>query len=155
MIDRNAVGRPGKPRSVEVEKGRLRFFAKAIGETNPIYFAEDAARAAGFRSLPVPPTFPFCLEMDRPEPFEDLLELGIDLGAILHGEQSFVYHAPICAGDRITIESRITDIYEKKGGALEFLVQDYVFKNQEDDLVAEMRRVIVVRNQAAGGANAV
>lgn len=146
MIDRKHIGRAGRPRTVEVEKGRLRFFAKAIGETDPIYFDEGVARAAGYRSLPAPLTFPFCLDMDRPDPFDDLREMGIDLGTILHGEQGFAHHAPICAGDRINIASRITDIYDKKGGALEFLVQDYTFTNQEDVLVAEMRRVIVVQN---------
>ena len=41
---------------------------------------------------------------------------------------------------------KVTDIYDKKGGALEFLVQEYTAKNQDDVLVAEMRRTIVVRN---------
>lgn len=146
MIDKNHIGRESHPHTVEVEKGKLRFFSKVIGETNRIYFDEEAAQAAGYRSLLAPPTYPFCLDMDRPNPFDDLQAIGIDLGTILHGEQSFVYHAPVCAGDRITITSKITDIYDKKGGALEFLVQDYSFTNQNDLLVAEMRRVILVRN---------
>ena len=68
MIDRKFIGYRTEPFTVEVEKGRLRMFAKAIGETDPIYTDEAAAQAAGYRSLPVPPTFLFCLEMEQPDP---------------------------------------------------------------------------------------
>lgn len=146
MIDRKHIGRVFGVHTAEVEKGRLRFFAKSIGETNPIYYDEGAARAAGYRSLPAPPTFVFCLDMEKENPFKELDEMGINLGKMLHAEQSFTYHAPICAGDSITIENRVSDIYDKKGGALEFVVQDYTARNQEGTLVAEMRRVLVVRN---------
>ena len=146
MIDRKHIGRRSAPHTAEVEKGRLRFFARAIGETDPVYTDEEAARAAGYPSLPAPPTFAFCLEMEKPNPFEDLEAMGIDLGKVLHAEQSFQYHAPICAGDSLTFETRVSDIYDKKGGALEFVVQDCSVRNQTGTLVAELRRVIVVRN---------
>lgn len=146
MIDRKHIGLRSTPHTVEVEKGRLRFFAKAIGETNPIYTDEKAARAAGYASLPAPPTFAFCLEMEKPNPFEDLEAMGVDLGKVLHAEQSFHYHAPICAGDSLTFETQVSDIYDKKGGALNFVVQDCQVFNQARALVAELRRVIVVRN---------
>jgi acyl dehydratase len=51
-----------------------------------------------------------------------------------------------CAGDRITVQSRIDDIYSKKNGALEFVVKSSRAVNQNNELVAEMRSVIVVRN---------
>ena len=60
-MDRNAIGRESKPAINEVEKGSIRKFAEAIGETNPIYFEEAAARAAGYRSVVAPPTFPTTL----------------------------------------------------------------------------------------------
>ena len=134
------------PHSVDVEKGRLRFFAKAIGETDPVYTDEEAAHAAGYRSLLAPPTMAFCLEMDKPEPFAVLKELGVDLGRILHGEQAFEYHADICAGDTLTYRTKVSDIFDKKDGALEFIVEDTTVTNQEGARVATMRRTIVVRN---------
>ncbi len=146
MIDKKYIGLKSTPHTVEVEKGRLRFFAKAIGEVDPIYFDEEAAKAAGYSSLLAPPTFSFCLDMEKPNPFEDLETMGIDLGKVLHAEQSFDYHAPICAGDSLTFENQVSDIYDKKGGALEFVVQDCRVKNQTGTTVAELRRVIVVRN---------
>ncbi len=56
--------------------------------------------------------------MDAQDPFAFLDVLGVDIGRILHGEQSFTYHAPVVAGDRLAFESRISDIVDKKGGAL-------------------------------------
>ncbi len=58
MIDRTCIGRAVPSHTVEVEKGRLRFIAKAIGETNPIYTDEAAARDAGYASLSVHPRSP-------------------------------------------------------------------------------------------------
>ena len=131
---------------LEIEKGRLRFFAKATGETNPIYTDEAAAKAAGYPSLPVPPTFLFAAELDAGTLMPALHEMDVNLPRILHGEQQFTYLAPVCAGDTITVESRISDIYDKKNGALEFVVKDSTVTNQRGKQVAEMRSVIVVRN---------
>ena len=75
-----------------------------------------------------------------------LNDMGVNLQRILHGEQQFTYHAPMCAGDTITVESTFTDIYDKKNGALEFLVKDSVITNQHGTHVADMRCVVVVRN---------
>jgi acyl dehydratase len=72
--------------------------------------------------------------------------LGVPIGRILHGEQSFTYHAPVCAGDVLSVESRISDIYSKKGGALEFIVKDSLLKDAQGKAVVEARSVIVVRN---------
>ena len=59
MLNDSCVGEALTCYSVEVEKGRLRLFAKAIGQTDRVHFDEPAARAAGYRSLPLPPTFLF------------------------------------------------------------------------------------------------
>ncbi|MBN9390974.1 MAG: MaoC family dehydratase N-terminal domain-containing protein [Chloroflexi bacterium] len=146
MIDKSFIGWVSPPSTVEVEKGRLRFFAKAIGETNPLYTNEEAAQAAGYRSLPLPLTFLFCLEMENPSSFKLLETLKVSLARILHGEQSFTYHYPVCAGDCVTFQSTVSDIYSKKGGALEFIVQETTARNQDGVLVGEMRNTIVVRN---------
>jgi acyl dehydratase len=150
MIDRAYIGRVLPAHTVEVEKGRLRFFAKAIGERNPVYSDETAARAAGFCSLPVPPTFLFSLDNEKADPFAYLTEMGVDLRRILHGEQSFTYRAPVCAGEMLTFSSRIADIYSKKGGALEFVVKETTVSNSAGTMVAELRSVIVLRGAGQG-----
>jgi acyl dehydratase len=149
-IDRRHVGETSEPRTVDVEKGFLAFFAKATGETNPIYFDEAAARAAGHPAIPAPPTYLFSLHLAAPARRGDLLDpvggMGIDMRRILHGEQSFTYHRPIYAGDRLTLTTTTADIYEKKGGALEFVVQETKAVGQDGVIRAEMRAVVVVRN---------
>lgn len=147
MIDRSQIGVVSEPRFIEVEKGQLRFFAKATGETNPIYFDEQAARRAGHPSLPAPPTYAFTLHLGAPAIRGGLADLGIDVRRVLHGEQSFTHHRMMYAGDLITIVTRTHDIYERKGGTLEFVVQDTTLANQRGELCVEMRTVIVVRNR--------
>ena len=145
MIDRKFIGYRTPSFEVEVEKGRLRLFAKAIGETDPIYNDETAAKAAGYSSLPVPPTFFFCLEMERADPYDWFRDLDLPLGHVLHGTQAFTYHRTACAGDVLTIDGEVTDIYDKKGGALEFIVQKNRVRNAAGEPVAEFDRTVVVR----------
>lgn len=146
MIDKRFIGHVMPTFSAVVEAGRLRFFAKATGQTDPLYSDEAAARAAGHPGLPVPPTFLFCLEMESPDPAAIRNLLGMDYRSLLHGEQGFVYHAMAYAGDTLTFEQRIEDIYDKKGGALEFVVRKTRVTNQHQQLVAGLRCVTVIRN---------
>ena len=146
MLDRSYIGKSFPPHSVEIEKGQLRFFAKAVGETNPIYTDEDAAKAAGYSSLPAPPTFGLSMNLAVPDPFAKYIKMGVDLGRVLHGEQQFEYLGPICAGDTITLNGTIKDIYDKKGGALEFLIEQVTMTNQHGVMVGRMVVTTVVRN---------
>ena len=146
MIDRKFIGYKSRPFDTEVEKGRLRLFAKAIGESNPIYSDEIAAKAAGYRAIPVPPTFLFCLEMEQPQPYRWFRDVGIPLSRVLHGGQSFRYQKTACAGDVLTFNAEIVDIYDKKNGALEFVIQDVYITDQSNAPVADFSRTIVIRH---------
>jgi len=145
MVDRSCIGRILPPHTADVEPGRLRFFAKAVGETRPEYVDEEAARAAGLPGLLALPTYALCLDLDVPDAFAWLRDLGVDLPRVLHGAQSFRYFAPIHAGDRLTFAARIEDVYEKRGGALTFIVKETDVTNQDGVKVAEMRATIIVR----------
>jgi acyl dehydratase len=146
MLDRQYIGHTMPKFSATVEKGRLRFFAKAIGETDPVYTDEAAAQAAGHPGLPVPPTFLFCLEMESPDPAAIRNLLGLDYRRLLHGEQGFTYHRMAYAGDVLSFEQRIEDIYDKKGGALDFVLRKTRVTNQHGEHVADLRTVTVQRN---------
>ena len=146
MIDRSNIGRELPPLTVDVEKGQLRFFAKATGQNDPVYLDDAAAKAAGFAALPAPPTFLFSLDLMQPDPFAFYRGLGVDLNRILHGEQRFRYAEPICAGDTITLRTRIADLYDKKNGAMEFIVLETDATNQRGEDVGGMTRIVVVRN---------
>jgi hypothetical protein len=146
MIDKKWIGHVLPPSVLPIELGRLKFFAKAIGERDPIYTESKAARAAGFRDVPAAPTFLFAAELDSKAIDTLLLTLEIPVERLLHGEQSFKYYGTACAGDTITVRSRIADIYQKKNGALEFVVKLSHATNQQDELIAEMRSILVCRN---------
>ncbi len=146
MFDASFIGKEYDSFAMEIEKGRLRLFAKAIGETDPIYLDEKAARVAGYRSLPAPPTFPFTIAMEANQPFLVLEDLGIDKTRSVHGDQSFAFRGEICAGDVISGRQKIVDMYEKKGGALLFIVTETRLTNQRDEPVCDLRTTIVVRN---------
>ena len=146
MIDRQCIGHAMPSFEVLVEKGRLHFFAKATGQTDPVYWDEVAARAAGHPALPVPPTFLFCLEMASPDPAAIRHLLGMDYRRLLHGEQGFTYHSLAYAGDVLRFEQRIEDIYDKKGGALEFVLRKTRVTKQRGKPVADLRTVTVLRN---------
>jgi len=145
MADKSLIGHKLDKFSVDVEKGRLRFFAKAIGETDPVYTNEEAAKAAGHRALPVPPTFLKCLEGEGRDLTTFLKLVNFDLGRILHAEQSFVYHAMAYAGDVLHFDASITDVYEKKGGALQFVVMESRVTNQDGVHIADVRSSLVQR----------
>lgn len=153
MVDTAHIGYRHPPHSVEVERGKLLFFAKAIGEANPLFVDEAAARAAGLPGLAAPPTYAFSLELDQPKPFAILSALGVRLDRILHGTQRFIYHVPICAGDRITLQSVVEDIYEKKGGAMAFIVMRTTATNQRGEIAVEMTKTVVVRQSRGGSRN--
>ena len=147
MVDQSAVGRSFTPVTARVEPGRLRFFLNTLGEQNPVYRDEAAARVAGYSARPIPPTYLFCLElMDAERPFEFLTELNIDLARVLHGEQRFTYHAPVVVGDTLTFKSRVTGVADKKGGAMTMVVVETAVTNQHGAHVADTARTIVVRN---------
>ena len=137
-VDPAIIGTELAPTTLTVDAGRLRFFAKAIGETDPIF--GDV----------VPPTFLFAIELENPDPFEWATRFGIDLRFVLHGEQSFTYHSVARAGDVLTASPKIVDAYSKKGGALDFIVKETAVTRADGSAVADLRSVIVVRNPGVG-----
>jgi len=135
LIDRKWIGHEVAKSVLDIERGRLKFFAKAVGETNPIYTDEAAAKAAGYADLP-----------DSGSMFALFDLLSVPLSKLLHGEQGFEYLAPVVAGDTVTVSSRVKDIYDKRGGALEFVETESTAVNQHGATVAKMRNVSVIRN---------
>ena len=146
MIDKRHIGTVLPTFTTTVSAQRLRFFAKATGQDDPVYIDEAAAKAAGHPALPLPPTFLLCLESESPHATATRELLGLDYRRLLHGEQGFVYHAVAHAGDTLSFEPRIADIYDKKNGALEFVVRETRVSNQHGELVAELRAVTVMRH---------
>jgi acyl dehydratase len=145
-IDKKHVGHKFQAFTTTVEAGKIRLFCKAIGEENPIHLDEAAAKAAGYRTIVAPPTFITAVTNDDPHKGGLLKLIDVDIGWILHGEQHYEYFAPIHVGDRLTCQQKVTDVYDKKGGALWFVVSDIDVTGEGGKQVARARSITVVRN---------
>jgi len=143
MLDKSLIGRESEPVVHDVEKGAIRRFVEALGDPNPLYIDEEAARAAGHPGLVAPPTFPAALTGN--ERFRHSLDLGTR--SLLHGEQQFEYGRPIVAGDRITVKTRVADVQERAGasGPMDILVLEDEGRDAQGALVFKARSVLVLR----------
>ena len=147
MIDKKHVGYNFPSVTIPVEEGRLKFFAKSLGETNKIYLDPVAARESGLPGLLAPPTFAFVLEIESLDLNDFMDFLGVRLEKLLHGEENFKYYAAIYAGDFITVNKKITDIVDKKDGAMQFVISDNTMTNQYGKMVAETRTNYIFRHK--------
>lgn len=144
-MDQEMEAKGRSRRSISVELGQLKLFAKAIGESDPIHFDQAAAEAAGLRAPLAPPTFSYALGALAFGSESWSEELGIDPASLLHGEQTFEYFQPIHAGDVLLLQRQVVDRYEKKGGKLSFVVVDTSATNQRNELCVRSRMVGVIQ----------
>jgi acyl dehydratase len=128
-VNQAAVGKTYPPATYEVGREKIREYAHALGITNPVHHHREAAEAAGFRNVVAPPMF--CVVYSAPALGPAVVdpEVGINLPAMVHGGQEFVWGEPVCAGDEITTEVKVTEIYEKGGNG--FYVFESVSTNQD------------------------
>ena len=95
-----------------------------------------------------PPTFPFFLQADSPIVSGYLPDVGIPITDVLHGEPSYTFHDVMCAGDRVRVTRRVVDVYDKKGGALEFVAFESEVRHADSGaLVAVGRQVMIWRHR--------
>lgn len=146
-VDRSYIGTTGKPVTMHIERGKIREFAKAIKEDDPLYFDEEyAKREAGG----VMPPVTFLRTVEQWHDGEGRPRMPMDLKRALHGEQEFEFLKPIFVGDVLTAVSRITDVYEKvgkRGGTMTFVVTETEFTNQRGEVGARARQVSIETGQ--------
>lgn len=143
MLDKSLIGRESEPVVQDVERSAIRRFAEALGDANPIYVDEGAARAAGHPGIVAPPTFATTLVVN------DRFRHSLDLGTrnVLHGEQVIEMVRPLVAGDRITVKSRVADVQERTGpsGTMDFLVIEDEGRDGQGELVFRTRETLILR----------
>src|SRR5437660_7310806 len=110
MFDKSKVGQSFSPFTFEVERGKIRELALAIGDDNPIYQSKEAAQAAGYPDVPIYPTSPttFAFWGNR-QMVSQLSSLGINLMRVLHGEEEYEYLVPIYPADTLTGVMKLVD----------------------------------------------
>lgn len=141
-LNRDFIGRtfpPSEP--YEVSRVKIREFADAIGDSNPVYRDQEAAKAAGHPDVIAPPTFPIVVSLGGAGLADP--DLGLNYAMVVHGEQRFEYTRPLRAGDVVTCTATITEI--RTIGSNEKLVLETDVKTVEGELVCKSYNTIVER----------
>ncbi|HZE14700.1 MAG TPA: MaoC family dehydratase N-terminal domain-containing protein [Mycobacterium sp.] len=149
-LNRTFIGREFPASATyEVSRELIRRFAEAIGDTNPAYTDVEAAKALGHRDVVAPPTFLTVLNFrfaDEGPVFHP--ELGVDYSRIVHGEQRFVHHRPVYAGDVLKVTTSLIDI--RDAGRNELLTIKGSVTDEAGAPVADVYTTLVSRGTAAG-----
>ncbi len=148
MFDKSKVGQSFPPFTIEVERGKIRELALAIGDDNPIYQSKENAQAAGYPDVPLYPTAPTMFVLwGNPKMVDQLAELGINLIHVLHAEEEYEYLGPVYPGDTLTGQMKLVDAKSRhtQSGSMDFLVIEIDYTNQHGTLVLKAREALFVR----------
>ena len=135
-----AIGTESRSLTHDVEKGAIKRFAEAVGDSNPLWTDEVAARNARYGGLVAPPTFLRSVRFERPQPPFDT-----PFRRILDGGSEWEYFEPVRVGDQITAIARITDVSERSGrlGTMLLTVIGISYVNQFDHVVATQSNTMI------------
>ena len=148
MFDKSKIGQSFPPFTIEVERGKVRELALAIGDDNPIYMTKEEAQAAGYADVPLFPTSPTTFGFwGNRKMVSQLVSLGINVVRVLHGEEEFEYLAPIFPGDMLTGVLTIADCKTRQGktSSMDIITIEVNYTNQHGTPVLKTREVMVVR----------
>jgi acyl dehydratase len=142
-VSTEAVGKEYPETTYEVGLEKIREYANAVGQAEPVHHDREAARQAGFRDVVAPPMFAVVYSAPALGPAILDPDVGINFAAMVHGGQEFVWGEPVCAGDEITTRAKVQEIYEKDGKG--FYVFESVSTNQDGDEVVRATWTNIVR----------
>jgi acyl dehydratase len=142
-VKTEAVGKEYPATTYEVGLEKIREYANAVGQNEPVHHDREAAKAAGFRDVVAPPMFAVVYSSPAMGPAILDPEVDINFAAMVHGGQEFVWGEPVCAGDEITTRAKVSEIYEKDGKG--FYVFESVSTNQDGDEVVRATWTNIVR----------
>lgn len=101
-VNPDFVGRTYPPSGpYAVDAALIASFAAAVGATDPVHTDPGAAHAAGYADVIAPPTMAVRFAQAADRAYVADPEAGIDFSRVVHGEQRFVHHRPITAGDEV------------------------------------------------------
>lgn len=132
---------PSAPYLVGREK--VREFARTLGESDPVYFEPEVARARGFADVVAPPTYAIRLSMAAAEKVVMDPDLGLDYTRVVHGDQRFDYTRPIVAGDELVTTVTIDGIRSAAGN--DILTTRAEIRTMSGELVVTSLSTLVAR----------
>jgi|SRR5947209_4620918 len=142
-LNTDAIGKTYAPTTYAVGREKIREYAAAVGETNPLHHDLDAARAAGYEDLVAPPMFVVVYAARSVGPAVLDPDVGINLMMMVHGGQEFRWGPVVVARDEITTTSKVKDISER--GGMGFYVFESVSENQRGETVCTGTWTNIVR----------
>lgn len=137
VIDRAKIGFSTEPSTAVVDPWRVQLFCQATGESDPKAWAPGT---------PIPPTLLKAIDGEHFSSAKLMALLNVPLRSILHAEQAFEFSAPVLAGDEVEVQRTVSDIVDKRGGAMTFITVDTAYRVRSRP-VATSRQTIMVRNQ--------
>ena len=142
-LNTEAIGKTYPPTTYAVGREKIREYAAAVGETNPLHHDLDAARSAGYTDLVAPPMFAVVYSARSMGPAVLDPDIGISLALMVHGGQEFRWGPVVVAGDEITTTTTVKDISER--GGMAFYVFESVSENQRGEQVCAGTWTNIVR----------
>ncbi len=142
-VKTEAVGKTYEPTTYAVGREKIREYASAVGETNPLHHDVEAARAAGYVDVVAPPMFAVVFSSRAVGPALFDPEVGLNFAMMVHGGQEFRWGPLVVAGDEITTAASVKDISER--GGMGFYVFESVSKNQDGETVCTATWTNIVR----------
>jgi acyl dehydratase len=142
-VDTQAVGKTFPPTVYAVGREKIREYAHAVGETNPLHLDLDAARDAGHADLVAPPMFAVVYGLPAVAPALFDPEVGVNFAMLVHGAQEFDWGPLVVAGDEISTSVSVKAIDQR--GELGFYVFESVSENQRGQQVCRGTWTNIVR----------
>lgn len=132
-VNTSAVGKSYAPTTYAVGREKIREYAHAVFEADPLHLDVEAARRAGYADLVAPPMFCVVYSAQALAPAMFDSEVGINFALMVHGAQEFRWGPLVVAGDEITTEATVKSIEERDGKG--FYVFETVSTNQDGHTV--------------------
>ncbi len=149
MFDKSKIGQSFPPFTIEVERGKIRELALAIGDDNPIYQSREEAQAADYPDVPLYPTSPTTFTFwGNSKMVSQIASLGINLMRVLHGEEEYEYLSPIYPGETLTGVMTLVDGKTRQGqggSSMDILTIEIDYTNQHGTPVLKARQVVIAR----------
>ncbi len=146
-VNRDFIGRTYEYSTpYHVGREKVREFATAIGDSNPMYHDLSEAKEMGHRDLVAPPTFPFIITYRAMVGAISDPELNLNYAMVVHGEQSFTYSRPLYANDEVVVSSTIADISTARSN--ELIKMEQQVKTTDGELIVTTTNITVSRGSA-------
>jgi len=142
-VNTDVIGKTYPGAAYAVGREKIREYAAAVGETNPLHLDPGAAREAGHDDVVAPPMFAVVYSFPALWPVIFDPEIGIDFSRMVHGGQEFEWGPLVVAGDEITTTVSVADVSERAGNGFYVFLTESV--NQRGETVCSGRWSNIVR----------